>query len=159
MKNIEEYLKAVGKKIEFLRGERGISQEQWAHLAEVTQSHISNIESGSGGTLTPRVKVSIALGHNPNQLLDIGFKLPLNKDFEVKKKRNPVIPYLNKIIDLGFLNTPKRINEIMGFAEIQFNVRLKSSSVSGAMDKLVEQNVLSRKKAPLGRVYLYYKIS
>jgi transcriptional regulator with XRE-family HTH domain len=159
VKNIERYLQEVGKRIGFLRGVRGISQEHLAHLAQVTQSQISNLESGSGGTLTIIAKVSIALGYDPSQLLDVDFKLSLNKDFEAKKKRNPVAPYLKKIIDFGFLDTPKRVNEIVEFAEIQLNVKLKSSSVSGALEKLVDQNMLFRKKALIGKVFLYYKVS
>ena len=159
MKEIEKYLIEVGKRIEFLRGERVISQEQLAYLAEVTQAQISNLESGSGGTLTIIAKVSKALGYNPNELIEVDFKLDLNNNFEIKRKRNPVAPLLKKIIVRGFLNTPKRVNEIIEFAEIQLNTKLKSSSVSGALDKLVDQKILTKKKATTGRVFLYCKIS
>lgn len=50
----------IGSLLRKLREERGLSQEQAAELAELTQEHLSRIETGTRGNVTLTTLVSLA---------------------------------------------------------------------------------------------------
>lgn len=54
----------LGSLLRRLREDRGLSQEQAAELAELTQEHLSRIETGTRGNVTLTTLVSLARAYN-----------------------------------------------------------------------------------------------
>lgn len=66
----KQFLKKVGKRIKFLREEKGLSQEELACDANVSRSTISMIETAQNDiTLTKIKRIAVALGVEPYELL------------------------------------------------------------------------------------------
>lgn len=77
---------AIGYRIRAVRKEKGLSQEDLCDLIDVTQSHVSHIESGKTKlSLIALVAIANALGTTPDGLLYDNVELSLNaydKDFK-----------------------------------------------------------------------------
>lgn len=70
---MEQVLKAFGERVKSIRLERGISQEQLGHLAELDRTYISGIERGVRNVgLVNIVRLAKALEVDPRELLNFG---------------------------------------------------------------------------------------
>jgi transcriptional regulator with XRE-family HTH domain len=67
----KQFLKNIGFKIQFLRKQRGISQNELAEKADLSYTTISHIESTSpyGMSIIAIYKIAKALDVDPSQLL------------------------------------------------------------------------------------------
>lgn len=63
-------LLSIGKTMRAIRKERGLSQEELAHLASIDRSHLGRIERGERNLSIRNVlRIAAALGCRPSELL------------------------------------------------------------------------------------------
>lgn len=63
MDELEKSLELLGRKIRKLRQEKGLSQEEFAHIADIDRSYIGQIERGERNIAFSNIlKVAKALG-------------------------------------------------------------------------------------------------
>ena len=68
----KQFIKKVGKRIKFLREEKGLSQEELAYDANVSRSTISMIETAQNDITLSKVKrIATALEIEPFELLKV----------------------------------------------------------------------------------------
>lgn len=66
-----DWNKIVGGNVRGLRGERGLTQEQLAHDAEIDVTYLRGIEAGRRNpSVSVLVRLAGALGCHPTKLLD-----------------------------------------------------------------------------------------
>lgn len=66
----EDPVAAFGRRLKALRLERGLSQEQLAHLSELDRTYVSSCEAGRrNATVRTIVRLSAALQVDPGDLL------------------------------------------------------------------------------------------
>lgn len=71
------FRRRFGQRLRALRLERGLNQDEFAHLAKLHRSHIGLLENGQRDPqLTTLYRLAAALGITPAQLLDIPLEPP-----------------------------------------------------------------------------------
>ena len=66
-----EIRQRLGRNLRRLRGQKGLSQEAFAHEAGIHRTYISDIERGARNpTITVVEKIALALGVQAGELLD-----------------------------------------------------------------------------------------
>jgi transcriptional regulator with XRE-family HTH domain len=161
-KRDKKYELAFGRNIRKLRDERFWSQAQLGSLTNMSNQQISTIERGKHAVTLHTIKaLAIALGKYPDELLRFEYEIKLNTDFGPntrKKERPKTTDTIIKLVDTGFLNSPKSVGEINAECQKQFKLKLPSSAVSGILKKFVSTRLLKRLPSPhKSGTFLYQK--
>lgn len=162
VKRDKKYELAFGRHVRKLRDERNWSQGQLAAQAEMSIQQISRIERGTHAVSLHTIRaLAVALGKYPDELLRYPYDIQLNTDFGPvtrKKAHPPAFETIIKLVDTGFLGTPRSVSEIIRECREEFNVTLRSSAVSGILKKLTNAKLLKRRSSPhRSGAFLYQK--
>lgn len=152
IKRDKKYELAFGRHVRKLRDERNWSQGQLAAQAEMSSQQVSRIERGTHAVTLHTIKaLAVALGKYPDELLRFQYDIKLNTDFGPvtrKKVHPPAYETIIKLVDTGFMATPRSVSEIIAKCQEEFNVTLRSSAVSGILTKLIHSKLLKRRSSP-----------
>lgn len=143
MDHFIEYHKAVGEKVRRIREDLCWSQSYLGSVAELDRSQIQRIEKGKPFTLATLIKVSVALGRQPWEFLDVGYELPVNTDLEPHPARSPgCSETVDRIVESSFMDVPRTTKEIVEEGAASYGIALNSSAVSGRLGVLVARGQL-----------------
>jgi transcriptional regulator with XRE-family HTH domain len=166
----------VGKRVKEFREKLGLSHAYFAKGCGLSKGTIVTIESGKAGYIIDSLlAITYFLGMELEEILDPAIET-LSRDVVVermiafhKQHRSKAYLILNKkprlsnilkerLLQSDFLLEPREIGEIVAYCKEEYQIELESSSVSNAMKKLKEEELIKIIRSPKGRNKLYKKV-
>lgn len=156
-----KFEKSVAEKIREHREALGWSQQYLADIAGVDKKQVQRAEGLGEKSIFLRslIQIAKALGKQPWEILQTNYRVKINTDLNPQPKyKYGATAHVNKLIESGFLTSPKSIKQIVQECSIRYDISLKSSAVSAIMKTLVEKKVLKVIPAKIKGRFLYQKI-
>ena len=136
----------------------GWSQEYLASIAGTDKRQIQRVEQGEYSPYLRTVtRIAVALGRQPWEVLKVEYQVKVNTDLRPTKKSPGATPYVHKLVETNFFNSPKTVKEVVQECEVRYEISLTSSAVSGALRNLVEQNTLKGLNTEIKGRFRYQK--
>lgn len=143
--------KIIGKNVAEIRDAIGLSQKDFASLADISRATLINIESGNKPIKVASLdKISGFSTIGLDKLSKRGFKPPVNlrekllqlyknsPEIYVTLNGTPSIPYIikYKVIRTDFLNTPKERGKIVKFIDDNYGWKISGNSLTNALKRM-----------------------
>lgn len=173
MKNlIEEEKEAIGMRIRSLRKLVSLTVTQLGKATEISKGTINSIESGRGFNADYILAISHFFAMELSELANYRLPLPNELEFRARIKEYhekhestayEVLdeqPNLNAVIEFRLARTEfllgksRSVKEISAFCNEEYGLTLKSSILSQALKKAVDNEILVREPKD-GKNYLY----
>lgn len=155
-----EFESAVGARVRKLREKLGWSQEHLAAMANLESNQIYRVEAAKNTpSLAIITVIAKALGRQPYELLKTDYEVDVNDKFDLPFKENSLgtTKAIKQLASTSFLNTPRSVEDIVRQCYKLYKTELKSSATSGALKKLIDSGVLSKRTTSVKGRYLYVK--
>ena len=160
----------LGRNVAELRDALGLSQKDFALLANISRTTLVNIESGRNnfkiGSLDGILnfvsmsleELSMSTFHPPIDLREnLTAKYKGNTEISVILAKEPSIPYCikYKLLKTDFLDKPRETQEISKFINIKFGWVVKGNSLHAALKRIPEHvNLLPHPSKKATNVYI-----
>lgn len=143
----------IGNNVAELRDALGLSQKDFALLANISRTTLVNIESGKNnfkiGSLDGILnfvsmnleELSVSTFHPPGELREtLTAKYKGNTEISVILAKEPSIPYCikYKLLTTDFLDTPRETQQISKFINNKFGWVIKGNSLHSALKRIPE---------------------
>jgi transcriptional regulator with XRE-family HTH domain len=150
---------AVGQNVKEMREKLNWSQKHLADIANLEQNQVQRVENAKNTTsLAILTAIAKALGKQPYEILKVDRHVKVNTSFEVPKRKSPkTTSIVLEISKSNFLNSPKRVMEIVKYAKEKFGTNIPSSATSATLKRLVDEKVLKRLPDKISGRYCYQK--
>lgn len=156
-----KFEKSVAEKIKELRKALGWSQQYLADIAGVDKKQVQRAEALGEKSVFLRslIQIAKALGKQPYEVLMTSHRVKVNTDLSPQPKyQYGATSHVHKLIEVGFLTSPKSVKQIVQECSYRYNISLKSSAVSAIVKGLVERKLLKAIPAKIKGRFLYQKI-
>lgn len=156
-----KFEKSVAGKIRELRESLGWSQQYLADIAGIDKKQVQRAEDLGESSIFLRslIKISKALGKQPWEILQTNHRVKVNADLSPQPKyKYGATAHVTKLLETGFLASPKSVKQIVQECSARYNVSLKSSAVSAIMKVLAERKLLKVIPAKIKGRFLYQRM-
>jgi transcriptional regulator with XRE-family HTH domain len=169
---LDQVIKAIASRIKQLRLSVNFTQKQVALEIGVSEGTVVNIESGKTISLRNVIAIASYFTIPLPDLMDLQKDLPsssilleqikpyerLAPSTDHKERRHQLKFSIKQLIDTGFLDVERKVQEVNEQLNERFNIKYSSSAVSNALIHLYKEGRLTRRKEG-GKNYLYKAVA